>query len=227
MSRVYFIQDARGERQLDEQDLPLSLGGAEQCGILLPGLPEAVVAHIGLDAGHAFIQPAETDTRLFHNHELLTASTWLKSGDRVEVGDSVIHWSVQGDQVNISVHERASEPALVPPVTPPPPNMRTLPEVAPVRAPAPGQHTLRRVVLGVFVLLLLAVAFVLLATPVAVHITPEPEHLSLEGFPPAVSIGGRQLALPGRYTVTAQRTGYRPLQETIVVPAPCSVRSRI
>jgi formylglycine-generating enzyme required for sulfatase activity len=220
LSRVYYIHDARGERRLDEQDMPLSVGGEGQEGIVLPGLPDsAVVAHIGLTEGHAFIQPAQTDTPLFHNHEHLTVSKWLKSGDIVEVGESVIHWNVQGDQVNIGVHERASEPALVPPVTPPPLNRRILPEVAVERAPAPGQRTLRRVVLGVFVLLLLAVAFVLLATPVAVHITPEPERLALEGFPPSVSIGGRRLALPGRYTVTAQRTGYRPLQETIVVPA--------
>jgi formylglycine-generating enzyme required for sulfatase activity len=71
----------------------------------------------------------------------------------------------------------------------------------------------------VFVLLLLGVVFVLLATPVSVQISPEPERQSLEGFPPAVSLAGRQLVLPGRYTVTAQRAGYRPLQQTIEVPA--------
>ena len=220
MNRVYIIHDARGERRLEEQDLPLSVGGTEQDGIVLPGLPATVaVAHIGLAEGHAFIQPAQTDTRLFHNHEYLSASKWLKSGDVVEVGESVIHWKVQGDQVSISVHEREAEPALVPPAGPPPLNNRTLPEVSQTRAPVQGQRTLRRVALGVFVLLLLAVAFVLLATPVAVRIAPEPEHYALKGFPPAVTIGGRQLVLPGPYTVTAERAGYRPLRQTIDVPA--------
>jgi formylglycine-generating enzyme required for sulfatase activity len=220
LSRVYFIHDARGQRRLDEQELPLSIGGPEQGGIVLPGLPAAaVVAHIGLADGHAFIQPAQTQTQLFHNHEHLTASKWLKSGDVVEVGESVIHWDVQGDQVNISVHERPAAPELVPPASPPPLINRVLPEAAPTRAPAHGQRTLRRVIPVVFVLLLLAVAFVLLATPVAVEITPEPERHSLEGFPPAVPFGGRQLVLPGRYTVTAERAGYRPLQQTIEVPA--------
>ena len=220
MSRVYFIHDADGERRLDEQDLPLTIGGAGQGGIVLPGLPAAaVVAHIGLDKGHAFIQPAQTDATLFHNHEHLTASKWLKAGDVVEVGESVIHWNVQGDQVIISVQARTEAPLLVPPVSPPPLNNRTLPEVPQAPAPAQGQRTLRRLVLGVFVLLLLAVAFVLLATPVAVHITPEPEHQSLGGFPPPLPIGERQLVLPGRYTVTAQRAGYRPLQETVEVLA--------
>ncbi|MGB5443116.1 MAG: PEGA domain-containing protein, partial [Gammaproteobacteria bacterium] len=220
MSRVYFIHDADGERRLDEQDLPLRVGGAEQGGIVLPGLPAAaVVAHIGLDKGHAFIQPAQSDATLFHNHEHLTASKWLKAGDVVEVGESVIHWNVQGDQVIISVQARTEAPLLVPPVSPPPLNNRTLPEVPQAPAPAQGQRNLRWVFLGVFVLLLLAVAFVLLATPVAVHITPEPEHQSLGGFPPPVPIGERQLVLPGRYTVTAQRAGYRPLQETVEVLA--------
>ena len=95
MSRVYIINDEHGERRFGEQDLPLRVGGAEQGGIVLPGLPAAaVVAHIGLDKGHAFIQPAQTDAALFHNHEHLTASKWLKSGDRVEVGEAVIHWIV-------------------------------------------------------------------------------------------------------------------------------------
>jgi len=221
LSRVYIILDARGERRLGEPDLPLSVGGTEQGGIVLPGLPAAaVVAHIGLVDGHAFIQPAETETQLFHNHEHLTASKWLKSGDRVEVGESVIHWTVKGDQVTLSVHERtAADPALVPPPGPPPLNNRPLPEVPQARVPAYGQRTLRRLALGMFVLLLLAVMFVLLATPVAVQITPEPEHHSIGGFPPAVSIGGRQLLLPGRYTISAERTGYRPLQQTIEVLA--------
>ncbi|MGB5306555.1 MAG: PEGA domain-containing protein [Gammaproteobacteria bacterium] len=221
MTRIYFIHDTHGERRLGEQDLPLAVGGAGQGGIVLPGLPAtAVVAHIGLDAGHAFIQPAQTDTQLFHNHEHLTASKWLKSGDVVEVGASVIHWNVQGDQINISVQARVPAPELVPPnAAPPPVQNRTLPEVAQTLTPARGQRTLRWLVFGVFMLLLLAVAFVLLATPVAIRITPEPEHQSLQGFPPAVSIGGRQLVLPGRYTVAAERAGYRPLQETIEVTA--------
>lgn len=220
MSRVYFVHDARGERRLEEHDLPLSIGGAEQDGIVLPGLPAAaVVAYIGLDEGHAFIQPAQTDLQLFHNHEHLAASRWLKSGDVVEASESVMLWNVQGDQVNIRVQARAAAPELVPPASPPPLNNRVLPEVPQTRSVTAGQRTRRRVALGVFLLLLAAVAFVLLATPVSVRITPEPDRQSLEGFPPAVPFGGRQLVLPGRYTVTAKRAGYHPLRQAIEVPA--------
>lgn len=220
MSRVYIVHDARGERRLGAQDLPLAVGGAEQGGIVLPGLPAtAVVAHIGLADGHAFIQPADTETPLFHNHEHLAVSKWLKSGDVVEAGESLILWQVQGDQVSISVQGRAALPPLVPPAGPPPLNNRPLPEVPPISAPARDQRALRWAVPGVFLLLLLAVVFVLFATPVVLQITPEPERQSLEGFPPAIAIGERRLVLPGRYTVTARRAGYAPLQQTIDVPA--------
>jgi len=220
LSRVYIVHDAHGERRLGEPDLPLALGGEGQGGIVLPGLPAAaVVAHIGLADGHAFIQPAHSEIALFHNHEHLTASRWLKSGDVVEAGESVILWQVQGDQVSISVHPRSKVPPLVPPADAPPVVKRPLPEVPPAGTPLPGSRTLRRLVPAVFLLLLLAVAFVLLATPVALRITPEPERQALQGFPPPVTIGERLLLLPGRYTVSAQRAGYRPLQQAIDIPA--------
>ena len=218
MRRVYIVRDARGERRLEAGELPLSVGGGEEHGIALPGPagPETV-AHIGLSEGHAFVQPADAGGTLFHNHEHLTASKWLKSGDLIEIGASLIRWQVRGDQVFISVEERPAPETLAPPATPPPPNNRPLPEAT--RPPAKGraEGPLRWLALGLFLVLLLAGAFVLLATPVAVHITPEPESQSLEGFPPAVAFGGRLLALPGHYRVTARRSGYRPLERTIEI----------
>ena len=220
MSRVYFIHDAQGDRQLDEHELPLPVGGPEQGGIVLPEPPAAgVVAYIGLSEGHAFIQPAQTDVQLFHNHEHLAASKWLKSGDLVEVAGALIHWNVQGDQVEISVRQRPAAPVLEPPASPPPLNNRTLPEVSQTPAPTRSRRLLRPLLLGVFLLLLMGVVFVLLATPVVVKIDPEPAHQSLEGFPPAVPFGGRHLMLPGRYMLTARSPGYFPLQQAIVVPS--------
>ena len=219
MSRVYFIHDAQGDRKFEENELPLPIGGRAGGGVVLPGVPDdGVVAHIGLSEGHAFVQPAESDIQLFHNHEHLNASKWLKSGDLVEVGDAVIHWIVQGDQVDISVRRRPAAPVLEPPTSPPPPlNNGTLPELAqaPVRARPRGY--VRTLLFGIFLLLLLGVVFVLLATPVVISITPEPERQSLEGFPPAVPFGGRRLVLPGTYTVVAESPGYYPLHESVLV----------
>ncbi len=220
MNRVYIVRDVQGERRLDEHDLPLAIGGAACEGVVLPDLAaDAVIAHIALADGHAFVQPAQTDIQLFHNHEHLADSTWLKSGDVVEVGDALIHWTVQGDQVGIEVRARPATPALTPPSTPPPVNRQPLPEVP--HASAAGRHWrfAKPLALGVFLILLSAVAFVLLATPVSIRVEPPPEQQSLEGFPPPVAVGGRQLVLPGRYTLTANRTGYFPLQEELLVPS--------
>ena len=222
MSRVYFVHDAQGERQLGEHELPLPVGGAQHGGIVLPGVSDSdLVAYIGLSEGHAFIQPADTGAQLFHNHEHMSASRWLKSGDLVEVAGSLIRWNVLGDQVEITVSQRPASPVLEPPASPPPVNSRSLPEVTQLPAAVPVRRFVRPLLLVLFVLLLSAVAFVLLATPVSIRITPEPRHQSLEGFPPAIPFGGRQLVVPGRYTVTAESPGYRPLRQAVLAaPGP-------
>ncbi|HHJ16836.1 MAG TPA: PEGA domain-containing protein [Gammaproteobacteria bacterium] len=216
MSRVYFIRDARGERRVGEADMPLSVGGDEHSDVLLPDA-DARVAHIALADGHAFIQPDDVSLPLFHNHERITDSTWLKSGDQVQLGESVLHWTVQGDQVSIQVRQADSEVQLKPPSQPPPVGNEPLPVVDNAMA-APAPHRLRRVFIGLFVLLLLVAAFVLLATPFQVRITPAPETQSISGFAPVLTLGGRLLALPGRYTVHAARQGYRDLEQVLDVP---------
>ncbi|MDH3901233.1 MAG: hypothetical protein OEU51_09335, partial [Gammaproteobacteria bacterium] len=119
MSRVFFINVADGEHRASESDFPLGVGGPAQCAVVLPGVPaDAVLAYIALTEGHAYIQPADDSVELFHNHERVIASSWLKSGDRVQLGDSVLHWDVKGDQVFIKVRQRAAEPELVPPPVP-------------------------------------------------------------------------------------------------------------
>jgi len=221
LNRIYVVHDARGERQLDEQALPLSVGGEAAGDIILPGVPaEQLVAHIATSEGHAYIQTADEHGQVFHNREHLSGSQWLKSGDEVQLGNAVLSWTVQGDMVIIRAQTRslstpahaetASEPVLMPP-------QRAIPDVV---KPAPQRHGPRKrrwAVFAGFVLLLLASAFVLLATPVTVQVTPEPTRQSLYGFPPPVIVGERRLALPGRYTVKASREGYRDLQAVIDV----------
>ena len=227
MSRIFIIQDARGEHRLGEAALPLVVGGTAQGDIVIPGVPAAaVIAHIALAEGHAYIQPAADSEQLYHNHEVLSGSKWLKSGDEVQAGDASLHWQVQGDQVFVTVRARVAAATLVPPEQPPPtsagqpstsPSRRDIPDVVTASSAPRGQHKWRWAVFAVFVLLLLATAFVLLATPLTVIITPAPATQSLQGFPPPVTVGERLLVLPGRYTVTASLAGYHPLQETVTV----------
>ena len=220
MSRLFVVHDARGERQLDEQALPLSVGGEAAGDIVMPGVPaDQLVAYIAATDGYAYIQAADESSQVFHNHEQLSGSCWMKSGDEVQVGEGVMNWTVQGDMVIITTRTQSLAAAVSPSTDTPPllPPTRTVPETTAAAPPPVAHRKLRWAVFSTFVLLLLISAFVLLATPVAVEVLPEPARQSIDGFPPTVKIGARRLALPGRYTVKASREGFRPLQADIEV----------
>jgi formylglycine-generating enzyme required for sulfatase activity len=221
MSRVYFILDASGKHHIEEADLPLAIGGAKQSDIVLPDVsPDSVIAHIAIADGHAYIQAADNSVSLFHNHQRLNESVWLKSGDQVQHDDTIIDWLVKGDQVFISVRQRSLDNMLTPPSGPAPTVSvnKNADTVVKAQAEVPVQQshrTLRWVVAVMFSVLLMVAGFVLFATPVAVSITPEPATRSLNGFPPAIPVGERLLALPGRYTVQAILEGYEPLNQKV------------
>jgi len=59
LSRLFFVHDARGERQLDEQALPLSVGGDAAADIVMPGVPaDQLVACVERLRGAAPRKPA-------------------------------------------------------------------------------------------------------------------------------------------------------------------------
>ncbi|MGB5297246.1 MAG: PEGA domain-containing protein [Thiogranum sp.] len=221
MSRVFFIQDARGEHRAGDTDMPLTVGGSERSDVLLPDVPgDSVMAYIALADGHAYLQPADPSYPLFHNHQRVTDSTWLKSGDQVQMGKAVLYWSVKGDQVFISLGQRSAQLPLAPPDDPPPlsePTAADLPALAEASPSGRSHRKLKRLFAVLFTVLVLVAAFVLLATPMAVRITPEPASRSISGFPPPLSLGGRLLALPGHYRLQATLEGYRVLQKPLDV----------
>jgi formylglycine-generating enzyme required for sulfatase activity len=221
LKRVYFVDTASGLRRLDEADFPLSVGGPGT-DIALQELPVGtVLAHIALSSGHAYIQPADDTAELFHNHEHIDTSAWLKSGDRVQLGDGFLSWDIKGDQVFIKLSRHAEEPDLQPPGAPPPESEdeqdTVVIPVATSKVSPQKQRRLRYLLFALFSLLALAAVFVLFATPVAINISPEPDRQSVKGFPPPVSLGGKKLFVPGSYAVHASREGYRPLQQSFEV----------
>jgi len=115
LSRVFYIHDERGERRLDEDALPLKLGGSLQADIVMPDTPaDQLLAYIARSEGHVYIQPADSAVQLFHNHVRLSASTWLKSGDQVQTAEAVLSWQVQGDEITITTRPRGLENGLSP-----------------------------------------------------------------------------------------------------------------
>ena len=222
MKRIFFIDTPTGTRRLTEADFPLSVGGAST-DITLKGVPaESVLAHIALSSGHAYVQPAGDAVELFHNHEYISTSAWLKSGDRIQLGDWNVCWDVKGDQVFIKVKHIAAEPELEPPPVPPPDDdddevdIEIIP-IATASMSAKKHRRLRWVFIGLFGLLSLSALFILLATPMSISISPEADTQSISGFPPPVPFGSKLLVVPGSYTLHAARNGYEPLEQRFEV----------
>ena len=214
MSRVTLIRDAAGERTLEEAAYPLSVGG-DGCSLVLPN-QSGTAFHIGLERGHPFVQPAVSDMTVWHNHQRLTASTWLKSGDRIQVGESLVLWQVEGDRVLVNV-SRSDAGVVIPPASPPPASVEKHPDGLLLASTPPGKRGLRWLLFCLFALLVAAAAFVLFATPVALRVEPKPESMSFSGAFPAIELSGRSLLLPGSYTLSASHTGYRELRQQVEV----------
>jgi len=223
VKRVFFIVTATGTRRLSEADFPLDVGG-DGSDIVFEEVPVgAVVAHIALSGGHAYIQAANAAVELFHNHEYIDKSAWLKSGDRVQLGERVLCWDVKGDQVFVKVRPIEDTQELQPPPVPPPDDedeqdTRVIPVVTATLSPA-RHRRLRNLIIGLFGLLALAALFVLFATPIEVSVSPGADSLSVSGFPPPVPMGRKKLVVPGSYTVKASRQGYQALEQQIEVPS--------
>ena len=221
MKRVFFIDTENGARRITEADFPLTVGGSGADIVLQDLLADTVVAHIALSSGHAYLQPVKEDIELFHNHEYISTSAWLKSGDRVQLDDRVLCWDVKGDQVFIKVRQVEDTPELQPPPVPAPTTEEDLEtRVMPVfKPPIPPvkRRRLRYLFIGLFSVLSLIALFVLFATPIEVSVQPEPEDMSVSGFPPPVSFGRKKLVVPGSYTVRGKLEGYYPLEQEFEV----------
>ena len=221
MSRDYFIHDAGGKRHVSEMELPLSVGGKARRGIILPGTADdQLFAFIALSDGHAYIQPASDHEVIFHNNERLTASAWLKSGDRIQISESMLSWEVQGDKVLIDVVQQPEIHQPRPPEQPPPLQKASRIDELPVHAERVEHSDVskrRRYFIILVSVLLMAAVYLLMAASVVIKVEPEPATLKMNGFPPPLHLWGSHLVLPGKYSIRATLTGYSPLQEEIEI----------
>ena len=229
MKRFITIINADGsQKQLSEVNLPLTIGSAPEADIVIAE-SEAVAAYIGDSQGHLFVQPAEArPLTFFHNSRHLSDSSWLKSNDTMRCADRLIRYQKKGDTYLFTVSEHGAEQlqhhSLLPPQGPPPETGQppgTVGEI-PVRIENNQRMSKTRKLVGAFlgttfILLALAVLFVLFARPLEIVISPEPDSVSIEGFPPPLKLGGRYLCIPGRYNALIEKQGYYPLTQEIFI----------
>ncbi len=221
MSRIFAIYQDDEIREFSDVDLPLIIGSGVNAHIRLPE-GRAIEAHIADSRGHLFLQPANGSSAIYHNDNHITASAWIKSGDHIRIADSMLHFHISGDRLEIRLSS-ALETVLVPPTsaTSYPPEsgkkQKKLPRTSPeVRQPEKNKR-IYYLTGGIFLLLIIAAVFVLMARSVEVSVEPTAEKFAISGFPPVFRFGSHYLALKGEYTVLASRSGYRDLNETITV----------
>ncbi len=235
MSRLIEIYGVDAKRRLHGAGLPLVIGANDDAHIALTEAGIGTAAYVGESRNHLFLQPAEdSPVPIYHNDDLVQASVWLKSGDVVRIGETLIHWHFSGKRVEVrvtSVLATPLRPPVEPPVVEPPaveinpnPQKSADPESLPpaLLPPVPdnsasGNARLRALVIGLFLLLLLGAAFVLLANPLTITLTPTPDSLSVSGFPPVVKFGGHYLGLSGDYLLQAEKSGYQKLVQKVTI----------
>jgi formylglycine-generating enzyme required for sulfatase activity len=221
LSRIFEVVTPGETRCFSDADLPLAIGSGRNAQIPLPEGVE-VAAWVAESRGYLFLQ-AEAGNAVYHNNEHLQGSVWIKSGDTTRTGNFLLHWVLAGDRVEVRVEEvvRTDNVLRPPPIEPDgsAAGRHPLPRVE-NSAPKTGKGLKYFIYAGTFLVLLLVTAvFLLTANRVELDVRPEPEHLHISGFPPALKVGDTFLVLNGSYTVSAQKAGYQPLSEQIAVAA--------
>jgi formylglycine-generating enzyme required for sulfatase activity len=227
------IEQANRELRVAADDFPIVIGGPE-AHIPIPGaVDEAPRAFVGMEASEPFLQPAAGVTGVFCNGNPLTTSQWLRNGDEVRVGMTVLAVAREGDSTRLKVQQKVTEvdteppiivaaQSLVPPSEAPPEALVTPAEFQPNALRRSGRSrriphpllVLTWVALGV---LALAAWYLFTSRAVEVRVLPEPDQLSVEGKWLNLELGGRYLLRPGTYEVVAEKEGYRRLQTPMEV----------
>jgi len=228
LTAVLYVEQMGQRGDIQSSDLPLAIGLSQGDEIEFGNAGNtAPSAWLGEHFGQIFIQPKIGAVAPRLNGAALTSSAWLTSGDEIQIGGKRITVTDDGGVIVLTTSGDTGPPVLTPPDRAPDgnsqaPRVRTPEHLPPSSAPGllPGRNKQRGVrnwLIGVFGLLALGVTFVLVAAPVRVAVTPEPDRMSLTGFPPPIPIGERYLVLPGDYVVSAEKAEYRKLAQPVAV----------
>jgi formylglycine-generating enzyme required for sulfatase activity len=158
-------------------------------------------------------------------------SQWLHAGDVLEFETTRMTVEEDGQQILIRVSEAVADtvsdrPGPEPPPADLPQGRGTIKVSRVAYTPPPAHRPTRRrwrpslgVIAEASVLIALAAVmwFVFTARSVTIIIEPGPDRIAVSGGLPSPRIGERFLLRPGRYTVRAEREGYRELNRPIEI----------
>ena len=228
MSAQLIIREPLGERRLNDEALPMSIGGPGS-DVIVPGARPGPLAWIGAQDGQLFLQPASTEATVLHNGARIAGSTWLRSGDVLDVGGGRLRLYVENGERLLEVIAGAADNATAPPIVADAAGVSGAGgEEVPIEAVAFRRSTAaaptlsappwRRIGLAAALAMLAALAgYLFTSIPVQVEIEPVPQRLAFEGGWPDVGLGTSRLLRPGKYTLVAAHEGYETLRVPIVI----------
>jgi formylglycine-generating enzyme required for sulfatase activity len=217
------LVESTGEGQLlSAQDFPYAVGVADGGSPVFGQAAEpTAVAWLGQQDGEVFIEPVRGPRVVRLNGKPLERSAWLVAGDTIAIGATSMAVLERQGVLTLSVHDMArpeAAGALAMPAAEGPATDATAGErptrIGPMRQPRTRGFI---AVTAVFVALAVGVVFVSVASPVRLMISPAPDSVSFRGLVPAVPFAGSYLALPGRYSLLAEKEGFRKLERQITV----------
>ncbi len=179
------VREPLGERRFASADFPIAFGGAGSL-VVLAGRPAGAEAWIGVHEDQLFVQPAD-GAEVLHNGLRITRSTWLRSGDVVNLGAARLRIVEDDGQRCIEVDDGSRGNITAPPIITADMRLRGENEgeaepIAAVRFRATDAATQRRrlsfnparLLLSLLALVVAGVLwFVFTATSIAVVTTPD------------------------------------------------------
>jgi formylglycine-generating enzyme required for sulfatase activity len=216
---VITLVEGQQSRQIQAAEFPLAMGLTRIGSVVVGAAAEAApVLWILIHKSGLSVQPEAARAPARRNGMPLTAPVWLRDGDEIALGASVITVRMQDGTWTLAVGSPA--PAVEHSHADGTQAQRLGAKFTGAAAQPHQQKAVvaKRVALAVFAVLFLCVAYVLAASPLQVQITPEADSVAISGLLPVIPVGDRHLAFPGRYVLEARKAGYRPLQQAIVVP---------
>ncbi|AMN45672.1 hypothetical protein ACG33_00830 [Steroidobacter denitrificans] len=237
------VREALGERRFATADFPISVGGPGST-ILVGGCLPGVHAYIGLHEEQLFVQPAE-DAEVLLNGLRLTSSSWLRSGDVVNLGPSRLCIARQdgrfGEDFVARVDDGSSGNITAPPIIAAGAGIhgendgeseridivdfrRSDADSTPRRflvSPARAMMGIAAIVVAA------ALWFMFTAVSISVVTDPAQARLDLDGPAPIVRFGGHVLLRSGSYRIRAQQDGYASAHIDVTVTKEPNQRFRL
>ncbi|HKR34801.1 MAG TPA: PEGA domain-containing protein [Steroidobacteraceae bacterium] len=223
------VREPLGERRFAATDFPIAVGGAGSV-IVMSGRPPGAEAYIGLHEDQLFVQPAD-GAEVLHNGLRVQSSTWLRSGDVVNLGAARLRIAESDSDRVVEVDDGSSGNITAPPIITASARLQGQSDGDAERIEAirfrasEATKPARRFSLGPLQVALAAVAvvaavvlwFIFTAMSVSLVTNPSAADVSVSGGLPAVRLGDRVLLRPGTYRVRAEQAGYKPAEMQIKV----------